>query len=83
MDKNTGGSAFPVAAISQNAGTGETTLHQSDGGMSLRDYFAAKAMQGYIVALANVFGEGPEKFDAALSRWAYETADAMLTARDS
>ena len=60
---NTGGPAFP---------------HQSYGavraGMTLRDYFAAKAMQGM---LAN--GEsGLQK----LSQAAYIVADAMLKARE-
>ena len=48
-------------------------------GMSLRDYFAAKAMQGFIV-------EGGIS-DAKYEKWfiakgAYEMADAMLNARD-
>ena len=48
-------------------------------GMSLRDYFAAKAMQGFIV-------EGGIS-DAKYEKWfiakgAYEMADAMLNERD-
>lgn len=43
-------------------------------GMTLRDYFAAKAMQGYIV--------GTEKPRAdVISRVAYEVADVMMGAR--
>jgi hypothetical protein len=65
----TGGSAFPLPMGS------ETT--QGSEGMALRDYFAAKAMQGL---MAN-----PETnriwsiYDNA--RYAYEQADAMLKAR--
>jgi hypothetical protein len=44
--------------------------------MDLRDYFAAKAMQG-ILADPNV-NMGEHK----LAKWAYEMADAMLDARE-
>jgi hypothetical protein len=44
-------------------------------GMNLRDYFAAKALQG-MLAMPN--GDG-EKEDYA--RWAYQYADAMLERR--
>ena len=46
-------------------------------GMGLRDYFAARAMQGL---LANPRGELPEKEVCAI---AYEVADLMLAARQS
>jgi hypothetical protein len=45
-------------------------------GMTLRDYFAAKAMQSYITADPNA----PEE---AISFVAYRMADAMLKARDA
>ena len=44
--------------------------------MDLRDYFAAKAMQG-ILADPNVH-MGEDK----LARWAYEMADSMMEARE-
>ena len=44
-------------------------------GMTLRDYFAAKAMQG-IVAVPNLV-MGLDK----VAEWAYQQADAMLQAR--
>jgi len=63
MIKDTGGPAFPAFK------------EQSDG-MTLRDYFAAKAMQGFLAfgvnAPANVFATK-----------AYEMADAMLEARQA
>ncbi|PND34560.1 hypothetical protein C1I89_10290 [Achromobacter pulmonis] len=47
-----------------------------DMGMTLRDYFAAKAMQGDIAAGAD---KRPDVADCAA--WAYKMADAMLAAR--
>jgi len=48
-------------------------------GMTLRDYFAAKAMQGNIASMV----EGQE-FDPSMgAEWAYKVADAMLEARDA
>jgi len=41
-------------------------------GMTLRDYFAAKAMQSCLIAMT--------KDEMAV--WSYEMADAMLKARD-
>ena len=55
---------------------GQNTKAQSEGyGMTLRDYFAAKAMQG-ILADPNT----PEIMDIAGA--AYEVADAMLAERE-
>jgi len=50
-------------------------LAQATGGMTLRDYFAAKAMQ----ALIEKYDESPVE----ISLEAYEFADAMLKAEDS
>lgn len=60
--------AFP-AAIPDNAFFQE--------GMTLRDYFAAKAMQGILCS-----GKGIHSDQFMLSRDAYEVADAMLEARN-
>jgi hypothetical protein len=61
----TGGHAFPTSQIAD-----------SDG-MTLRDYFAAKAMQGMMV-------DGIHENDFAwASAQAYKVADAMLKARDA
>jgi hypothetical protein len=75
MDKiNEGGSAFPVPA-------------DWDGkGMTLRDYFAAKAMQGELAAQdERNHGKGtgiltPDSMNEFAKR-CYEIADAMLAAR--
>ena len=63
----TGGPAFPTDNAHQN---GPSTFHFE--GMTLRDYFAAKAMPECIG-----WGE-PDKVCAK----AYEYADAMLKARE-
>ena len=52
--------------------------HTTKEGMTLRDYFAAKAMQG-LVENANWRGM-PED---ALAKAAYNMADAMLEARNA
>lgn len=69
MSKETGGSAFPLPCSAAPSGG----VHWAEEGMTLRDYFAAKAMQGLIeftgVSYARVAAE------------AYEIADAMLEAR--
>ena len=69
MTTNTGGPAFPV--------NNEALLRER--GMTLRDYFAAKAMQGLLAqSCGTALGNDP-KFAA---EYAYATADAMLKARD-
>ena len=64
-----GGAAFPVA---------HSYLIQS--GMSLRDYFAAKAMQGFIDYAAAKGRFVPP--DDQLAQCSYDVADAMLKARE-
>lgn len=66
-NKNDGGAAFPQSVYGQWA---------PEGGMTLRDYFAAKAMQGILCS-----GKGIHSDQFMLSRDAYEVADAMLEAR--
>ena len=63
-----GGAAFPVA---------HSYLIQS--GMSLRDYLAAKAMQGDWAA--EVAGANGETMEDSARRY-YNMADAMLKARE-
>jgi hypothetical protein len=48
------------------------------GGMTLRDYFAARAMQA---AATTVVGANGFTFEER-ARWAYQQADAMLSERD-
>ena len=65
---NTGGPAFPCPTISIGQ-------HQ---GMTMRDYFAAKAMQGF-AACPDV--SWPHTAEMAVI--AYKWADAMLKAREA
>ena len=69
----TGGPAFPAPDL------GEHDFGQRGAywGMTLRDYFAAKAMQG-VVAAAYARTYRP----AVWANEAYEIADAMLKARE-
>lgn len=48
-----------------------------DDGMTLRDYFAAKAMQAYVASDY----EGAAGHDTKAAEWAYSLADAMLAER--
>ncbi len=69
---NTGGPAFPVP--------GESGVSWTADGMTLRDYFAAKAMQAFIAGIDSSGGVLPVN-DARVAERAYEVADAMLKAR--
>jgi len=79
MSINDGGPAFP-ARVSVNRDTNELQPHQFGNddfcttGLSLRDYFAAKA-------LTNLYTQCEENPDKA-AEWAYQLADAMLKARE-
>ena len=58
--------AFPVS----------TVLNGGNEGMDLRDYFAAKAMQGFI-------SQFNDKYDQeVVSKISYSMADAMMKARE-
>lgn len=71
--KKDGGPAFPVVGMSQIGNQPITSVF--NGGMSLRDYFAAQALEGLLCACcAGLPGEAASN--------AYKYADAMLEARD-
>jgi hypothetical protein len=63
---NTGGTAFPCHTIA---------MHE---GMTLRDYFAAKAMQGWLASFTSEMQPNPER----IAEFCYAMADAMLRARE-
>lgn len=48
-------------------------------GMSVRDYFAGKALQGLVASCTN----GQEVAPGLGAKWCYEMADAMLEARNA
>lgn len=72
MGKETGGYAFPKGSTFND-------------GMTLRDYFAAKAMQGFCSNqdwLSTSMGNDPHStLNHIVSRVSYALADAMLEAR--
>lgn len=80
MSINNGGPAFPVSTMveERTAGYG----HQDGpatyqfGGMTLRDYFAAKAMQGVLAT------HPPASELGMFVQYAYRIADAMLAERE-
>ena len=71
----TGGQAFPRAGFE-----GETCYSKPHDGMTLRDYFAAKAMQSLVQALI-VSGHYSNE-QTNIASIAYEHADAMLAERE-
>lgn len=75
---NDGGPAFPVPEIHDQTPPYRHLLAEQ--GMSLRDYFAAKAMQGFILNNWVVTDPGAR---GLLVRTSYEMADAMLAAREA
>lgn len=55
-------------------------------GMTLRDYFAAAALQGMCadhIAMGKIADQTRQSLDAMLARTAYHYADAMLKARSA
>lgn len=72
----TGGPAYP------------TPYHPQDGmnthlptGMTLRDYFAAKAMQAFVTRGNTGLTEA--NFDDEIAKWSYQVADGMLRGREA
>ncbi len=80
MDKKTGGPAFPVADLHGDYINGMTYRLETRGGMSLRDYFAAAALQGIISCYRD---HGGATTVPTRSAKAYEYADAMMAAREA
>jgi hypothetical protein len=74
-DKNTGGPAFPYQEVLPDGFANLTPQR----GMTLRDYFAAKAIVGHLA-------DGGWKCDQShfddVAKGAYRLADAMLKARE-
>lgn len=72
MSKNTGGPAFPILADVR------PDIDKDWCGMTLRDYFAAKALQGFTTQT-----EPPYEHVDDFAKYSYMLADAMLKARES
>ena len=72
MTRDTGGPAFPAPA---------GVSHITEEGMTLRDYFAAKAMAAVLINSdyrSTVIGE----VEGWVGKYAYACADAMLEERE-
>ena len=77
---DTGGPAFPHHVVCDK-GWAETQMLQ---GMTLRDYFAAKAMQAVLTSptlMAAVVSKGGSATQH-IAKQSYEMADVMLKARE-
>jgi hypothetical protein len=72
---NTGGPAFPHMVKWHGQDVYEQT---TTGGMTLRDWFAGKAMQAIIIAGI----DDCRTHDAKAAHFAYNLADAMIAARN-
>ena len=79
MERDDGGSAFPQIETGYSESDHDYTGNvYSTGGMTLRDYFAAKALP----ALTGGYQEWAIERDAdRVAQIAYSVADAMLKAR--
>ena len=80
-----GGPAFPCETVGTDK-HGEYRLPYQ--GMTLRDYFAAKAMQGYLsnswqAKELDSLGESSSQQMAIVAEISYAMADAMLKAREA
>ena len=76
-DTNTGGPAFPVLHWINGESTG------AEDGMTLRDYFAAKALPGLMARNWSNHKGTDEELIALWARSAYGISDAMLKAREA
>jgi hypothetical protein len=91
MSKSNGGPAFPFQRFHDD---GTPKVHDRSDGMTLRDYFAAKAMQGMLAVPDDQrYGDRADQ-SLSVEQWqawcvsgvvehAYRVADAMLKARSS
>ena len=81
-ERNDGGPAFPRKLPNVEVRPDEALrIIRNHEGMSLRDYFAAKAMQGLLAErLPDHHGDGGEE---VLAQDAYMIASAMLSEREN
>ena len=79
INTNTGGPAFPYEERN-----GEGAPYKDYFGMTLRDYFAAKAMQGFVMDDAlHKEASTAKEWLKSIADASYELADAMLKAREA
>lgn len=89
MSKNTGGPAFPLPLTDKQERRWNEAMTMGalddPNGMTLRDYFAAKALQGYISYMgceAEATGYMGGQNAKVLALNAYKFADAMIAERE-
>jgi len=76
-DRDDGGPAFPETRWDDKSGQEVQWL-----GMTLRDYFAGRAMQGELTTQTDAASSYSTAKDIKdLAEWSYDMADAMLKAR--
>lgn len=80
MSKETGGQAFPRQQWEYDGQN--NVLQYQEEGMTLRDYFAAKAMQAMISNSSIIDNDSDGAINYASSA-AYKFADAMIRAREA
>lgn len=73
-----GGPAFPCDPFIASKPGHESVAKRLAEGMSLRDYLAAKAMQGMVSSSTYESGDWEQE---SIAEQAYQMADAMLRAR--
>jgi len=59
----------------EDGGLAFPSEYYAEQGMTLRDYFAAAALQGFVT------NNGTDTAEEALAAWSYSLADAMLATR--
>jgi hypothetical protein len=85
---NTGGPAFPTARVNINGVDEQDGIQAFGAGMTLRDYFAAKAMpfefKDYWDCFAELENQTINEFwREEIAESCYAMADAMLRAREA
>lgn len=84
MSKDTSGPAFPqdIGWVSPNQ---HVQYRGPQGGMTLRDYFAAKALPAIYKDVCEFAGRHgwPDDWRNEVANESYEMADAMLKAREA
>ena len=83
MARETGGPAFPRQDVVWTMDNGTQTGTEGHPGMTLRDYFAAKAMQGILSAWYQTKDKNVMHDDkmGTFAYWSYGMADAMIAER--
>lgn len=80
---NDGGAAFPIPSyLDKPTENGERLIIMESNGISLRDYFASKAMQSLISSLEHIdLRKGADNLHVQLALTSYQLADSMLAER--